>query len=225
MIDDADDSEYLADMEKNPTLSAVDRAKFDVHPDVDTTFTTRVLTPRLRRMVDAYVREGTYAAAARASGYNQITVKKYIEKDKGVRKAIGSIVDQAAILSGVTLERVLQEYARLAFSDIGEFADVIRAAGDSDAALELLADMPADLTASIKQIKYERKHSAEESGEYITGKLDLTFHDKKGALQDLGRMLSVFNDKFTIDDNSGFGERLTRALKKIEAMAPEETEG
>ena len=196
----------------------IDRAKFEVHPDVDKRFVERVLTPRKRRLVDAYVRTGSYADAARASGYSQQTVKKYITTDSAIQKAIGEIVDQAAILSGVTLERVLQEYARLAFSDIGEFADVIRAAGDSETALELLAEMPADQTASIKSLKYERKAEDNEDGAYITGKLDITFHDKKGALTDLGRILSVFNDKLTIEDKSQFGERLANAVAKIESM-------
>lgn len=204
--------------DSSQTPNAVDRAKFDIHPDVDAQFTVRVLTPRLRRMVEAYVREGSVAAAARASGYTPATVKKYIEDDASVRKAIGTIVDQAAILSGVTLERVLQEYARLAFSDVGDLIEVIQAAGDSDAALALLGDLPADVTAAISAIKYERKHSADDAGEYITGKLELKFHDKKGALQDLGRMLSVFNDKLTIEDKSGFGDRLERAIQKIEGL-------
>jgi len=205
-------------MTDTPEQTPIDRAQFDVHPDVDTRFTTRVLLPRKRRMVDAYVRTGSYTAAATASGYSAQTVKKYITTDKTVQRAIGEIVDQAAILSGVTLERVLQEYARLAFSDIGEFVDVIRAAGDSEAALEMLANMPADQTAAVKSLKYERKSEDAEGGAYVTGKLDLTFHDKKGALTDLGRILSVFNDKLTIEDKTAFGERLASAVAKIEEL-------
>jgi phage terminase small subunit len=197
----------------------IDRAKFDVHPDVDKRFTLRVLHPRKRRLVDAYVRTGSYTAAARASGYTAGTVSKYINDDPLIQKAIGEVVDQAAILSGVTLERVLQEYARLAFSDIGEFADVIRAAGDSETALELLAEMPADQTASVKAIEYERKAEDGDDGAYITGKLKLTFHDKRGALTDLGRILSVFNDKLTIEDKSAFGTRLSEAIDKLKGLA------
>lgn len=204
--------------ENTQPLNPIDRAKFDVHPDVDTRFASRMLTPRKRKLVEAYVRTGTYAAAARASGYALDTVKKYIESDEAIQHAIGQCVDQAAVLSGVTLERVLQEYARLAFSDIGDFMQVLQAADDSDAALAMLADMPTELTAAISQIKFERKREDTDEGAYVTGKLDLKFHDKKGALQDLGRMLALFNDKFTIEDKSEFGERLNRALKKIEAL-------
>ena len=199
-------------------VTPIDRAKFDVHADVDARFTSRVLIPRKRRLVDAYVRTGSYTAAAEASGYSAQTVKKYIHEDKDIQKAIGQIVDQAAVLSGVTLERVLQEYARLAFSDIGELLEAINAAEDSETALAILSDMPADLTSAIKSIDYRRKHEDSDDGAYVDGHLKLTFHDKKGALTDLGRILSVFNDKLTIEDKSAFGERLANAVTKIEGM-------
>lgn len=206
-------------MSENPNTNPIDRAKFDVHPDVDSRFTKRVLTPRLRRMVDAYVRTGSYADAARASGYNAQTVSKYIREDESVRKAIGEIVDQAAILSGVTLERVLQEYARLAFVDMGELVDLLKVGDDPDEAIMVLSDLPADITAAISEITLNRSTKTDDEGrEQVTGQLKVKLYDKKGALQDLGRMLSVFNDKLTIEDKSGFGDRLERAIQKIEGM-------
>lgn len=196
----------------------IDRAKFDVHPDVSTRFTDRVLLPRKRRMISAYVREGTLAAAARASGYSRDKVKDLIENDQGVRKAIGEVVDQAAVISGVTLERVLQEYARLAFSDVGEIADLIKVADDPDAAMEVLADLPPEITAAISEISVTRSKKATDDGDVENGSFKVKLIDKKSALQDLGRMLSLFNDKLTIDDKSGFGDRLERAVAKIEGM-------
>lgn len=199
--------------------TAIDRAQFEVHEDVDAKFTTRVLTPRLRRMVNAYVREGSYAAASRASGFTQATVKKYIEKDRDVRKAIGDIVEQAATISGVTLERVLEEYARLAFFNMGDLADLLKVGDDPDDALTVLSDLPPEVTAAISSITMKRETKTDDEGrEVVTGALAVKTHDKKGALQDLGRILSVFNDKLTIEDNSGFGDRLTRAIEKIERM-------
>lgn len=206
-------------MSENPNTNPIDRAKFDVHPDVDSRFTKRVLTPRLRRLVDAYVRTGSYADAARASGYSAQTAKKYITEDEGVRKAIGEIVDQAAILSGVTLERVLQEYARLAFVDMGELVDLLKVGDDPDEAIMVLSDLPADITAAISEITLNRSTKTDDEGrEQVTGQLKVKLYDKKGALQDLGRMLSVFNDKLTIEDKSGFGDRLERAIQKIEGI-------
>ena len=206
-------------MSENPNTNPIDRAKFDVHPDVDSRFTKRVLTPRLRRLVDAYVRTGSYAEAARASGYSAQTAKKYITEDESVRKAIGEIVDQAAILSGVTLERVLQEYARLAFVDMGELVDLLKVGDDPDEAIMVLSDLPADITAAISEITLNRSTKTDDEGrEQVTGQLKVKLYDKKGALQDLGRMLSVFNDKLTIEDKSGFGDRLERAIQKIEGI-------
>lgn len=204
----------MSDTAKTP----IDRAKYDIHEDVDGKFTTRTLTPRLRRLVNGYVRGGM-AQAARESGYSNQTVKKHVTSNPLVRRAIGEMVDQAAMLSGVTLERVLQEYARIAFADIGGLYDVLALHGDPDAALAAFADLPADQTAAISEIVANRKTRRTDDGEeIIDGSFRLKLYDKKSALQDLGRMLSLFNDKLTIEDKTGFGDRLERAIRKIEGL-------
>jgi len=200
----------------------IDRAKFDVHPNVDASFTTRVLLPRKRRMVDAYVRTGSLKAAAEASGYSPGTVKKYIETDKDVQKAIGEIVDQAAILSGVTLERVLQEYARIAFADIGELVDLLKVSDSPDDVLLALSDLPSDITAAISEINLDRTTKSTDDGDVVTGRVKIKLLDKKGALQDLGRMLSLFKDTIVVEDTRGFGDRLERAIQKIERLGDDE---
>lgn len=209
--------------ERKAAPSAFDRARTVVAPEVESVFSPRALTPRKRRMILAYVEKGTYSAAATASGMAAATVKKLIETDPAVRKAIGEMVDRAAAVTGITLERVLEEYGRLAFSDIGELVDLLRAAGeDSDVALEKLADLPAEITATISHVKITRKLETSKDGqEFVGGTMDIKLHDKKAALSDLGRMLSVFNDKLTIDDTSGFGDRLRRAVEKLEGLSDE----
>ena len=210
------------DQQKQPP-SAFDRARTEVAPEVEERFAPRALTPRKRRMVQAYVQHGTYTAAARASGMAASTVKRMVEEDREVRRAIGQLVDQAAAVTGITLERVLQEFGRLAFSDIGEVVDLLRAAAeDSDVALEHLASLPAEVTAAISEVQITRKlEGTKDGGEFVGGTMKVKFHDKKSALTDLGRMLSVFNDKLTIEDNTGFGDRLKRAIEKIEGITPE----
>ena len=209
--------------ERRAPPTVFDRVRATVAPEVESTFAPRAMTPRKRRMIVAYVEQGTYAAAAKASGMAAATVKKLIEADPSVRKAIGEMVDRAAAITGITLERVLEEYGRLAFSDIGELVDLLRAAGeDSDVALERLADLPADVTAAISHIKITRKlESTKDGQEFVGGSMDIKLHDKKSSLTDLARMLSAFNDKITIEDNSGFGDRLRRAVEKMEGLADE----
>jgi phage terminase small subunit len=209
--------------DKPAPTTPFERMNTKIAPSVADEYKGHLLTPRERRMVEAYAREGTYTAASAASGYSVTTVKNKLTKNAAIRKAVGEVVDQSSLLLGLSLERVMQEYARLAFSDIGELVDVIRAAGDSEAALELLAELPADVTAAISSIRYERKYESSSDGsqDYVTGKLELKFWDKKGALNDLGRMLALFKDRVEIEDSSSFGERLNRALQKIE----EHTEG
>lgn len=206
-------------MEQIKPMTPIDRARTDVHLDVEAVHGRGVMTPRKRRMIDAYMTHGTYSEAARASGFSPTTVKNMIEKDPHVRKALGQLVDQAAMVTGITLERVLAEYARLAFSDVGEVMDLLRQSDDPDAAAATLADLPQDVTAAISEVQLTRTVKPGKDGqpEEVTGNLKLKFHDKKGALQDLARMLSLFNDKLTIEDNSSYGARLRRVVEKLEA--------
>lgn len=209
--------------DKPTSNSPFERARTRVSEGVEREFASTLLTPRKQRMCRAYVEHGTYVAAAAASGHSAPYCKKLIDTDEGVRSYIGKLVDQASTVTGVTLERVLEEYARLAFSDIGNVVDLLRAAGqDSDVALELLADLPADVTAAISEINITRKLESNKDGdEFVSGTMKLKMIDKKSALTDLGRMLSLFNDKITINDTSGFGVRLRRAMEKLEGPSPE----
>ena len=191
------------------------RQRLTVSDRVDPALSGHVLTPRDRRMVEAYVTHGTYAAAAEASGYAPATVKRRIEGDSAVRDAISERVRQSCEVVGITYERVLQEYGRLAFSDIGDLIEVLEAAEDSDVALKRLIDLPASITAAISSIDYRR--TVDEDKGHVTGHLKVKLHDKKGALTDLARMMALFQDRVVIEDTA-FGKRLREAVEKVEAM-------
>lgn len=197
-------------------MTVIDRASTEVHLDVETVHGRGVMTPRKRRMVDAWVRTGQYTAAAEASGYSAHTVKKYLTEDPYVRRAVGQIVDQAAMVTGITLERVLTEYARLAFSDVGELMDLLKESDDPDIARATLVDLPQDVTAAISEVSLSRQVDGK-SGT-VTGHFKVKLHEKKGALQDLARMLSMLNDKLVIEDHTSYGERLRKVVEKLEAQ-------
>ena len=199
-------------------MTIIDRARTEVHLDVEAVHGRGILTPRKRRMVDAYVSTGNIAEAARASGFAQSTVKKYINEDPHIRKAVGVLVDQAALVTGVTLERVIAEYAKIAFADIADFLSVLKSASDPELALLALGELPAEMTAAISEITLDMTPGTEDKPP--TGKLKLKLHDKKSALQDLARMLQMFNDTLTIKDETGYGLRLRRAIAKLDEETP-----
>ncbi len=201
-------------------MTPLDHAKTDVHEDIEVQYGRDVLTPRKRRVVEAYVRTGRMTLAAAQAGVNEQTAARWLKEDKAVRKAVGQMVDQAAAVSGITMERVLEEYARMAFSDIGELLDVMRLAKeDGAAAMEMLADLPANITSAISKLEFNQMPVKDANGNTIdiTNKLVIHLHDKKGALDSLGKMLALFVDRVEVDDKSTYGQHLREALARIEA--------
>lgn len=199
-----------------PRQSILDRLDTEVSEPAENFASARKLLPRKRRMVMAYVKHGTYAAAAAASGFTAATVKRLLDNDEQVREAVAEMVDQAAINSMVSMERVLAEIARIAFFDVGEFTGLLELGTiDHAAALQALNEMPADARAVIASLKFKTGQHGQT--------VEFTTYSKQTALQDLARILSMYDDRLTISDRSGFGELLHAAITKLDKIgAPSE---
>jgi phage terminase small subunit len=120
----------------------------------------------------------------------------------------------------VTVDRVLQEFARLAFLDI-------RKAFDADGNLKPIHEMDDDTAAAIAGLEVEVKRITGEADDDLEGqphggalkrqygasarlhKIKLT--DKKGALDSLARHLGMFVDKTEITGKDGGPVELTDA--------------
>lgn len=188
------------------------RTRIEVAHEVEERLGQGLLTPRRRRMVEAYVEHGTYAAAARASGYAQATVKRLLTEDPTCRAAARALVEQASSVAGVTLERVLHEYTKLAFSNAADFIEVLQEQ-DPDVALAEFRQLPESVTAAVHRV--EVAHEKRPDGS-VRGGVKLHLYDKRGALQDLGKVLAMFVDRIEVTDNSTFGQRLDKALAALE---------
>jgi phage terminase small subunit len=119
-----------------------------------------------------------------------------------VRSRIEEILSASAQKAGVTVERVLQEYAKIAFADItdavvwGEAIAVKDADGGDDRIVQgvhLLdaADLPKHVTAAISEVKQTKEG------------LSVKFHSKTAALDALGKHLGMFKDKVEITGKDG----------------------
>ncbi len=108
-----------------------------------------------------------------------------------------------AIRTGVTPERVLEELARLGFSDMRKFTkwgpDGVRL-NDSDA----LADDDARCVAEVSQ-------TTTEGG----GSLKFKLHDKVAALTQIGRHFGMFTDKIEDVSKLPREERKERLMKLL----------
>ena len=138
------------------------------------------LTPRRRRFVDEYLIDLDARSAARRAGFAPRT-KSYatrLMRDPDIARAIGDAMAARARRTGITRERVLEEYARIAFADMRELADWgPRRGAIMDAGL--LSDEAAAAIAMVR----ESQRTAD------AGKLRIKTFDKMKALEALARLL------------------------------------
>jgi phage terminase small subunit len=144
-----------------------------------------MLTPRQKRFVHEYLIDLNATHAAIRAGYSKKTA------DVQGPRLLGNVGVQTAIAAGkkkltdkldVTAERVVAEYAKLAYSDITEFAEW----ETSSVKLKSSSDLSRQQTAAIQEI------SNTPNG------VKIKLHDKKGALDSLSRYLGIFNDNINV---------------------------
>lgn len=150
------------------------------------------LTPKQQRFCEEFFVDLNATQAAVRSGYSEKTANR-IASTNLAKPAIQAEIqrrqaEQAKKLD-ITAERVLFEYARLAFLDI-------RKAFDANGNLKPIHELDDDTAAAIAGMEIESETKESESGEKntTTRTHKLKFGDKKGALDSLSKHLGIFNE-------------------------------
>lgn len=148
------------------------------------------MTPKQNRFVQEYLIDLNATQAAIRAGYSAKTADKIGTQLLGktsVAEAITIEQEARATRTGITADRVLQEYAILGFSDLADFIE--------------WKGQTATLKDSASLDKLKRRAISEitqtESG------LKIKLHDKKGALDSVARHLGMFNDKMALTGKNG----------------------
>lgn len=152
------------------------------------------LTPKQAAFVQEYLVDLNATQAAIRAGYSEDTAgsigSENLQKPE-IQNAIQEAMDLRAERTGITVDRVLVELARMGFADVRQ---IFTAAGQ----LKDIASLPPEVAASVQSIEVVTRPGAEvdENGnrtiEYVH-KIKLA--DKKGPLELLGKHLSVFVDR------------------------------
>lgn len=138
------------------------------------------LTPRKQRFVDEYLIDTNAHHAAIRAGYSRRS-RSYPERlmrEPEIIAAIEQAMAARAERTGITRERVLAEYARIAFADLRGLADW----GPQGAAIVEAAALSDDAAAAIAFVG-----EATEGG---ATNLRLKTFDKLKALEALARLLN-----------------------------------
>ena len=163
------------------------------------------LTPKQARFVEEYLLDLNATAAAKRAGYSAKTAEvigyENLRKPQ-IAEAVTEAQKARSERTEIDQDEVLREIHRLGFSNIADYVewgpDGVRlkeSAGMSDEALRCILEVSETKTDKGGTVKFK-------------------LHDKKGALELLGRHLGLFKDNLNLGGNVGL--RWEDALKELE---------
>lgn len=158
------------------------------------------LSPKQARFVEEYVVDLNATDAARRAGYSAKTAEQQGPRllgNVGVSRAIASAKETRARVTGITQQRVVDELALLAFSNLKNF--VLTDKGD--VTLALGAD--ESVWRSVASIK--RKSRVLGDSGVVEYEVEMKFWDKPGTLKLAGRHVDVagFFEKMEVTGKNG----------------------
>jgi len=150
------------------------------------------LTPKQKVFCLEYLLDFNATAAARRAGYSQKSSHNLGAQLMGkphIQAQIQKEVEKRAKRTEITVDRVLQEIARVAFLDPAKLFD--------DAGkLFSIHDMDEDVRRAIASLELEELFSGRGEDRGVIGNLSkIRLVDKKGSLELLGKHLKMFTDK------------------------------
>ncbi|MEJ2896238.1 terminase small subunit [Bordetella avium] len=181
------------------------------------------LTAKQRRFVDEYLVDLNATQAAIRAGYSKKTARQIGEENLSkpdIAKAVQEAQAARSKRTEITQDMVLRELAKIGFADIRKVVNwgstTLQAGVDDDGnpttevhhGLVLVASNEIDdaTAAAISEVSEGREG------------LKVKFHDKKGALVDIGRHLGMFKDRV---EHSGPGGGPIKSISAV-AATPEE---
>jgi len=175
------------------------------------------LTPKQKRFVAEYLIDLNATAAYKRAGYagkgNSAEVAACVLlSNVKVAKAVQDAIKLRSERTEITQDRVLQEYAKLAFLDPRRFYN-------ENGGLIPVPQLPADVAAALAgmEVVVERNGTDDDGNHQYADVSKIKFIDKKGALDSVARHLGMFNDKIT---HAGDANNPVQIIQRIELVAP-----
>jgi phage terminase small subunit len=174
------------------------------------------LSPRQLRFVEEYVIDLNGKQAAIRAGYSRPGAQQCGSRLLSMPKVKAAVAEAMAARSArtrVTADRVVQEYARMAFADIRQavrWRIATPEGGKTAYEIELVdsADLDDEAAAAVAEVS-----------QAAGGALRVKMHDKKGALDSLARHLGLFAEKAAAKEEAPAEEDMTERM----AALPQET--
>lgn len=142
------------------------------------------LTKKQARFVEEYLLDLNGAQAAIRAGYSPDSAKEIASETltkPNVRRAVAQAMAERSKRTGINQDRVINELAKIAFADMRNFAEW----GPKGMKLKASGFLTPEDTACVAAVSQSTGN---------TTKKAIKLHDKKGALELLGRHLGMFKD-------------------------------
>lgn len=165
------------------------------------------LNAKQSRFVDEYLVDLNATQAAIRAGYSEKTAGQIGEenlKKPEIAAAVAERMKRREKRTEITQDRVLREYARIAFLDP-------RKLFDDDGQPLHISQLDDDTAAAIAGLDVVKQGNQEVG---LAEVLKIKLVDKKGALDSVARHLGMFNDKLDLNMTGPLAERLARARKR-----------
>lgn len=162
----------------------------------------RGLTPKQQKFVDEYMIDLNATKAAIRAGYSAKRASEIgyqLLRKTTVAAAISARQKKLADKTEITAEKIINELAKIAFADMRNYATW----GGRGVSLKESKDLTPDQTAAVSELS----ETITENG----GSTRFKLHDKKGALELLGKHLGMFKDRVELEVVGGIAEQLKAA--------------
>ena len=147
----------------------------------------RKLTVKQALFAQEYLKDFSASAAARRAGYSHNTARfigfENLTKPN-IREEINSLSEHKAKYEAVTIERVIEEYRRIAFA---QTTDMVQLKGGW-VTIEDTDNLTVEQKAAISQIKQAKD-----------GSIEVKFYSKQAALDSLGKYLGLFTERLQVE--------------------------
>lgn len=170
------------------------------------------LTARQKRFAQEYVKDLIGSEAAMRAGYSPKRAKQTsrdLLTDPAVQGYVAKLQAEKAKRCEIEADRVLAEYAKLAFLDPRKFFD-------EHGNLIPIPKLPPEVAAALAgmDVTTERVGYDEEGKPQFAAVRKIKFADKKGALDSVARCLGMFKDKMELSVDESLAEQVRRATER-----------
>jgi len=167
------------------------------------------LTPKQKRFVEEYLVDRNATQAAIRAGYSKKTAGQIGDenlKKPEIEKAIRLGEEKLSQRTKITQERVLQEYARIAFFDP-------RKLFNADGTPKHISDLDDDTAAAIAGLDVLQEVNEDNGTTAYTKKYKIA--NKLGALDSVAKHLGMFADGAGAPKDVVEDDALSKSLKEI----------